>query len=251
MRNVLRSWRAKRRSALSYRPSQSAGRGSNARPPGVVRALYPITAPLRPAAVVRVLGGRVSRSGGGRHPPWVTRTDTLRPAGSSAAVVVSDGRGPQHLFVHVAVVVCSRCGVEPRAREDPSPEITRPLRPATIHETGPPGFEPGPTRLELAVLPVTPRAYRREPPAGVEPAPQPYEGCVLPLTPQRQRWRRRESNPLLLGAGEVLIRMSFIPRGRWPAGFEPTPRGSQPRMLPLHHGHHERGRPDSNRRLLA
>jgi hypothetical protein len=76
-------------------------------------------------------------------------------------------------------------------------------------------------------------------------------------------------------------------KGR-PAGFEPEPRGSQPRMLPLHHDHHaadvgfagvgslppgskpishaaksswpaqragfrggERGRPDSNRRVLA
>ena len=41
-----------------------------------------------------------------------------------------------------------------------------------------------------------------------------------------------------------------------PTGFEPVPRGSRPRMLPLHHSHHEtredaRGRPDSNRRLLA
>jgi hypothetical protein len=72
-----------------------------------------------------------------------------------------------------------------------------------------------------------------------------------------------------------------------PSGFEPEPRGSRPRMLPLHHDHHapmpaspasadhrrstqksnagksswaakragfsggERGRPDSNRRVLA
>ncbi len=28
---------------------------------------------------------------------------------------------------------------------------------------------------------------------------------------------------------------------RWPTGFEPVPRGSQPRVLPLHHGHHEAG----------
>src|SRR5262245_1354729 len=34
--------------------------------------------------------------------------------------------------------------------------ITEPLRPAT---TGPPGFEPGPARLELAMLPVTPRTW--------------------------------------------------------------------------------------------
>ena len=28
-------------------------------------------------------------------------------------------------------------------------------------------------------------------------------------------------------------------------------RGSRPRMLPLHHSHHARGRPDSNRRPFA
>ena len=28
---------------------------------------------------------------------------------------------------------------------------------------------------------------------------------------------------------------------RWPAGLEPTLRGSRPRVLPLHHGHHEAG----------
>ena len=31
-----------------------------------------------------------------------------------------------------------------------------------------------------------------------------------------------------------------VQEGR-PAGFEPVPRGSRPRMLPLHHGHHEAG----------
>jgi hypothetical protein len=34
--------------------------------------------------------------------------------------------------------------------------------------------------------------------------------------------------------------LSVRERG-WPAGLEPTPRGSRPRMLPLHHGHHETG----------
>src|SRR3954463_15377409 len=38
-------------------------------------------------------------------------------------------------------------------------EITEPLRPATIFvAAGPPGLEPGPARLELAVLPFTPQA---------------------------------------------------------------------------------------------
>jgi hypothetical protein len=87
-----------------------------------------------------------------------------------------------------------------------SHQITEPLRPATIvSEAGPPGVEPGPARLELAVLPFTPQAFEsgrpgsngpprsgapvlfrlsyvrrlEEPPAGVEPTPRPYKGRVL------------------------------------------------------------------------
>jgi hypothetical protein len=48
--------------------------------------------------------------------------------------------------------VRSGCGVEPqRPSGGRSHQITEPLRPAT---TGPPGFEPGPARLELAMLPL-------------------------------------------------------------------------------------------------
>jgi hypothetical protein len=45
---------------------------------------------------------------------------------------------------------------------------------------------------------------REEPPAGVEPAPRPYKGRVLAVHTTEARWRRRESNPLLLVASEVL-----------------------------------------------
>jgi hypothetical protein len=45
---------------------------------------------------------------------------------------------------------------------------------------------------------------REEPPAGVEPAPRPYKGRVLAVDTTEARWRRRESNPLLLVASEVL-----------------------------------------------
>jgi hypothetical protein len=82
-----------------------------------------------------------------------------------------------------------------------------------------------------------------------------------------KEWRRRESNPLLLGASEAPIPMGFIPSGLSgecgrvesnhhsrrrrgysplsspvlsvrekegrPTGFEPVPRGSRPRMLAL------------------
>ena len=39
-------------------------------------------------------------------------------------------------------------------------------------------------------------------------------GACLPLTlrRRRQRWRCRESNPILLGASEALSRLSFIPQ---------------------------------------
>lgn len=118
------------------------------------------------------------------------------------------------------------------------------------------------------------RAFEEEPPAGFEPAPRPYDGRVLAAdtTEAENRWRCRESNPILLGASEVLCRLSFIPEVMrtggveppqreasalqageladaqrplvkgWPAGFEPAPRGSRPRMLPLHHGHSGDGR---------
>jgi hypothetical protein len=59
------------------------------------------------------------------------------------------------------------------------------------------------------------RSERKEPPAGVEPAPRPYDGRVLAVDTTEasslEKWRRRESNPLLLGASEVLFPMSFIP----------------------------------------
>src|SRR6185437_11975351 len=108
-----------------------------------------------------------------------------------------------------------------------------------VDGANPPGFEPGPARLELAVLPLhhglvdrarpagvepAASAFARqrslsaelraceEPPAGVEPAPRPYDGRVLAVdTTEARKWRRRESNPLLLGASEAPIPMGFIP----------------------------------------
>jgi hypothetical protein len=135
---------------------------------------------------------------------------------------------------------------------------TAPLRPAAAgratQQAGPPGLEPGPARLELAVHPLTPRACEvcpaglepassafarqrsstelrayEEPPAGFEPAPRPHDGRVLAVdTTEAREWRRRESNPHLLGASEVLFRLSYIPwcdmRQRHPR------RGSNPQL---------------------
>ena len=55
-------------------------------------------------------------------------------------------------------------GVEPQRRTNVQPlspdNRAAPARDDLVVETGPPGLEPGPARLELAVLPLTPRAYR-------------------------------------------------------------------------------------------
>ena len=123
-----------------------------------------------------------------------------------------------------------------------------------------------------------PLSYERmEPPAGVEPAPRPYKGRVLAVdttearvetvgsrTRHRPRCKRgalpvelhpREKKSVMRTGGveppqreatAVTARrssplLSVRMKLGWPTGFEPVPRGSQPRVLPLHHGHHETG----------
>ena len=49
---------------------------------------------------------------------------------------------------------------------------------------------------------------------------------------------RRRQGYSLLSSPVLSVRKTI--KG-WPAGLEPTPRGSQPRVLPLHHGHHGAG----------
>ena len=49
---------------------------------------------------------------------------------------------------------------------------------------------------------------------------------------------RRRQGYSLLSSPVLSVRKTI--KG-WPAGVEPTPRGSQPRVLPLHHGHHGAG----------
>jgi hypothetical protein len=97
--------------------------------------------------------------------------------------------------------------------------------------------------------------------AGVEPAPPRCKRGALPLElhPRVVRTERVRTDgveppqheaPRLQRGELTLAQRPHVTR--WPTGFEPAPRGSQPRVLPLHHGHHEkRGRPDSNRRPLA
>jgi hypothetical protein len=109
-----------------------------------------------------------------------------------------------------------------------------------------------------------------KPPAGVEPAPRPYKGRVLAVDTteacdgdggsrthssslQARRSSDRATSPgadgwsrtTTAGGHGVTARRAHqcsasAGRGR-SAGFEPEPRGSRPRMLPLHHDHHVGG----------
>ena len=73
----------------------------------------------------------------------------------------------------------------------------------------------------------------------------------LILDSLRAEWRRRESNPLLLGANEALCHQSFIPGKRRTGGVKPPKReatGLQPAELAVAQRPREGGRPGSNRR---
>ena len=127
------------------------------------------------------------------------------------------------------------------------------------------------------------RAQEEEPPAGVEPAPRPYKGRVLAVdTTEAGSGDGRSRTDIFLGASEALVQLSYIPGKVRTGGVEPPQReatGLRPAELAgarrphdvrvagrartgacgvhdlgcfrLHHGHHERERPDSNRRPLA
>jgi hypothetical protein len=84
------------------------------------------------------------------------------------------------------------------------------------------------------------------------------KGACLPLTLRRREWRRRESNPLFLGASEAPCRQSFVPMlrtwlgcGRVESNHHSRRRrgysaGSSPHAQ---RPHMQGGRPASNRRL--
>ena len=94
---------------------------------------------------------------------------------------------------------------------------------------------------------------------GLEPTSTSLQARCSPrlsYVPGKNRCGRLESNQhsrRRRGYSPLSSPMLSVREGEGrPTGFEPLPRGSRPRMLPLHHGHHaKRGRPDSNRRPLA
>ena len=220
-----------------------------------------ITGPLRPATIVRE--GRPAR---GR-----TRTGEVgarRAAAYTTGLRNEGGRpgsnGPR------------RSGAPVLFRLSYVREVIRPA-----------GIEPATSAVaeqcssaELRALAV----LGKEPPAGVEPAPRPYKGRVLAVdtteadgdgrsrtrssSVQARRSAVRASSPGIDADGwsrtissarrrvystvssPVLSARTKNGKGGRP-GSNRRLRGSRPRMLPLHHGHHARGRPDSNRRPLA
>src|SRR6266571_7110857 len=68
-----------------------------------------------------------------------------------------------------------------------------PARDDLVVEAGPPGLEPGPARLELAVLPFTPQAYR-ERTTRIEQASPEWRPGALPSGLRPPRYARLESN---------------------------------------------------------
>ncbi len=157
----------------------------------------------------------------------------LEPATCRLGVDNRNRSGPQQ-EVRRGREVRSGRGVETARPEGRSTtEITQPLRPATIFvvEAGLPGVEPGPARLELAVLPFTPQAYA-ERTTRIERASPEFPGA-LPSelrprsgTPGRSRTsglcrRRTALSPLSYGAQEE----------EPPAGIEPAPQPYKGRVL--------------------
>jgi hypothetical protein len=111
-------------------------------------------------------------------------------------------------------------------------QITEPLRPATIFdEAGLPGVEPGPARLELAVLPFTPQAYR-ERTTRIERASPEWRPGALPseLRPRSGTpgWSRTSG---LCRRRTALSPLSYGRRKEPPAGVEPAPRPYKGRVL--------------------
>ena len=187
------------------------------------RCLGPVRLPVSPHPHEGPCHGAARRSGGRpRGLPHVTCDVETRLA---ACLELHDlrrarwhvgCRAPDHVQMPLHLILLSPC-VKGAARGRGLAQVSlgrrlvrRSRSSRRRARAGPPGVEPGPARLELAMRAVTPRACEAdgarplsdgrslpEPPAGVEPAPQPYEGCVLPLTPQRREMETAGVEPAI------------------------------------------------------
>lgn len=170
--------------ALSYRPSKSAGRGSNPRPPACDRGCStenrPASGPQPEDGVTVVVLTSVRLSTGDNRlssardltllrscvcrPALFVALATelpaaLRPGGTRTRDLRLLRREPDHFGPQQRTMSRScRCDSVPESNRRTPDNRTAPAHDDRERKAGPPGVEPGPARLELAMLPVTPQA---------------------------------------------------------------------------------------------
>ena len=149
----------------------------------------------------------------GLRPSFHEITEPLRPATSCSRLTRNRTRTSE--------VGARRASLTPRVFESGRPVSNGPLRagdpvlfPMSYVRIDTPGWDRTSVlcRRGTALIPLS-YGRSKEPPAGFEPAPRPYKGRVLAVdTTEACEWRRRESNPLLLGASEAFFQKNLIPR---------------------------------------
>jgi hypothetical protein len=144
---------------------------------------------------------------------------------------------PEGRFVRDNRTAPARDDLAEQARQDSNPDRRGWSSPCSRLHHGPRGSADVQVDRHLRAFASAHRSLRQVRqvvrPAGVEPAPRPYKGRVLAVDTTEAKWRRRESNPLLLDASEALCHKSFIPEVRT-GGVEPPQRaaaGLQPAEL--------------------
>ena len=159
----------------------------------------------------------------------------LEPATCRLGVDNRNRSGPQQ-DVRRGRELRSGRGVEPQRRTSVQPlspdNRTAPARDDLVVGAGPPGLEPGLTRLELAVLPFTPRACR-ERTTRIERASPGWRPGALPseLRPPSGTlgWTRTSG---LCRRRTALSPLSYGRKKKEPpAGVEPAPRPYKGRVL--------------------
>jgi hypothetical protein len=194
------------------------------------------TGQLRPAVIGEATAAVVVAQPGTALPLSYRSTKTLRaglePATCRLGVDNRNRSGPQQRYV--AVVSCGRIrGVEPHGPKAALPVDNRaaPARDDRVVGAGPPGVEPGPARLELAVLPFTPQAYEKRT-TRIERASPEWRSDALPseLRPRSGTpgWNRTSG---LCRRRTALSPLSYGRTKEPPAGVEPAPRPYKGRVL--------------------
>ncbi len=158
----------------------------------------------------------------------------LEPATCRLGVDNRNRSGPQQ-EVRRGRDMRSGRGVEPQRRTSVQPlspdNRAAPARDDLVVEAGLPGVEPGPARLELAVLPFTPQAYA-ERTTRIERVSPEWRSGALPseLRPRggTPGWSRTSG---LCRRRTALSPLSYGRMKEPPAGVEPAPRPYKGRVL--------------------